>query len=175
MKNIPDIKSQYNKNKQGSNKKLAKSKSKQLVESLKQAHKLARDGLIARILYDGDEFYMMKKEKWIEGVQNQGRVNMPQELRNFQAKHQELLQLMGGLQYEIKGRDEFQSDEDHDKHVEIMTRNEKIFADLDQLTFPFAEAMNKTKEHRKNLAEEYKKLFDKYPILKVMLEGQLQK
>lgn len=177
MKN-PDIGSMYKRGK-GQTKKIAKSAKKQVVDGLKAGFKVAQDGLMGVFVADDNKYIIMSEEKVREALGNfqktgSFQVNLPQELANFHDKHQELMQLMGSLQYEIKDRDQFETDEDHEVHVKMMERNSQIFDEIDQFSFAFSDAMSKDKHLRKKVLEEYEEVKAKYPILETILSGKLQ-
>jgi hypothetical protein len=169
----------FGKNKQGINKRQAKMSAKDEVRQLKQAKKIADDGLIAQTTINGVTYVLLERsvmEQSLQNFQQTGRFEpkAPKELLHFIENHQNLMFLMNNMQYEWREQREDESEEDYNKFLEIIQRNSEIFAELDQFTFDFSDAMRKTALDRKNVLKEYKEVFDRYPVLNKILSGRRQ-
>lgn len=151
----------------GVGKKLSKEQRKKLEKALKQALVLSSDGQIA-VISDGRNNHIMMKETTLnEALQNVQKgmgfvVDPPKELKEFSEAHREVLTVMSKLNYERLSRDEFDSDEDYEAHLEIVEKNENLFNEIDSFTFSFSQGLMSSKNERKKVMEEYKEFREKH-------------
>ncbi len=156
------------------NKKSSKDAKKSLEKALMTAYKMAANGETAAIQHKGQVFVMARKDIFDEGVRNNGQFNLSPEQKEFQKSYQKLLETMGKLQYEVKDRDQFDTDDLYKMHVDMMNRNLVLFNGLDEFTFEFSEAMPKSKAERKRVTDEFNKYFIDNPILEQVHSGRLK-
>jgi hypothetical protein len=164
----------------GSVRRNIKAEKNQIVKQMKQAVTIAGEGGIAVTVISGVKYIVLTEPTLQEALVNvqkfgQFTASVSPELEHFSKKHQELHQLMASLNYDIRAKEENESDEDYQKYIDIMDRNAMLYAELDAFTFEFSEAMGKTKDRRRKVLESYKKVFEEFPILNDILEGQLKK
>lgn len=182
MSNITqNLKQRFNKDNKGQARKQKKNDKRSLENGLKSIFNMANAGEIAQLNHNGQTFLMVKVKPPLQQIAHNGAphilipaVSSP-EIEEYQTAYQKLLQTMGKLNYEQKGRDEFVSDEQFDKHVEIMNRNEDLFAILDEMTFEFSEGFGKTPQQRKTIISKFNKIFEDNPVLDVIASGKVQK